>query len=150
MRPQHVDDQFSCSPARQGSRPRHAEFDRTPGYAGEGPPKTSSPPSFASRRSGEPIYPDTVTSLVAKLVAAYNAPKDRPKPDKPLPHARLHDLRHVHATTLLLAGVPVHVVAARLGHTDPAITLRVYAHVIVEQMAAAAGIFATAVKGAAA
>jgi integrase len=32
--------------------------------------------------------------------------------------------------TLLLAGVPVHVVAARLGHGDPAITLRVYAHVI--------------------
>jgi integrase len=32
-----------------------------------------------------------------------------------LPHARLHDLRHIHATTLLLAGVPVHVVAARLG-----------------------------------
>jgi integrase len=47
-----------------------------------------------------------------------------------LPHARLHDLRHLHATTLLLSGVPVHVVAARLGHADPAITLRVYAHVI--------------------
>ncbi len=31
---------------------------------------------------------------------------------------------------LLLAGVPVHVVAARLGHADPSITLRVYAHVI--------------------
>lgn len=36
-------------------------------------------------------------------------------------HARLHDLRHLHATTLLLSGVPVHVVAARLGHADPAI-----------------------------
>jgi integrase len=35
----------------------------------------------------------------------------------------------VHATHLLLAGVPVHVVAERLGHADPAITLRVYAHV---------------------
>ncbi|GGO04778.1 hypothetical protein [Microbispora bryophytorum] len=46
LRPQHVGDQFSCSPARQGSRLRHAEFDRTPGYAGEGPPKTSSPPSW--------------------------------------------------------------------------------------------------------
>ena len=29
--------------------------------------------------------------------------------------------------TSLLAGVPVHVVAARLGHADPAVTLRVYA-----------------------
>jgi len=33
-------------------------------------------------------------------------------------------------TTLLLAGVPVHVVAARLGHADPAVTLRVYSHVL--------------------
>ena len=31
---------------------------------------------------------------------------------------------------LLLAGVPVHMVAARLGHRDPSVTLRVYAHVI--------------------
>ena len=59
-----------------------------------------------------------------------------------LPHARLHDLRHIHATTLLLAGVPVHVVAARLGHADPSVTLRVYAHVIREQVAEAADIFA--------
>jgi integrase len=66
-----------------------------------------------------------------------------------LPHARLHDLRHLHATTLLLSGVPVHVVAARLGHADPAITLRVYAHVIRTAEAAAADIFAEAVKAAA-
>jgi integrase len=52
-----------------------------------------------------------------KLISQHNkavAPSARP-----LPHARLHDLRHLHATTLLLAGVPVHVVAARLGHADP-------------------------------
>jgi integrase len=73
---------------------------------------------------GEPIYPDTVTSLMAKLIAAHNEPDDGPRPRYPLPHARLHDLRHIHATTLLLSGVPVHVVAARLGHADPAITLR--------------------------
>ncbi|MQY05084.1 site-specific integrase [Actinomadura macrotermitis] len=62
-----------------------------------------------------------------------------------LPHARLHDPRHVHATTLLLVGV----VAARLGHADPAITLRVYAHVINEQLAEAAAIFTKQVEGAA-
>jgi integrase len=39
---------------------------------------------------------------------------------------------HVHTTTLLRADVRVHVVAARLGHADPSITLRVYAHVISE------------------
>ena len=90
---------------------------------------------------GEPIYPDTVTSLMAKLIRA-----NQPTPQ--LPHARLHDLRHLHATTLLLSGVPVHVVAARLGHADPAITLRVYAHVIRSAEAAAADIFAQAVKAA--
>jgi integrase len=55
-------------------------------------------------------------------------------------------LRHVHATTLLRAGVPVHVVAARLGHADPSITLRVYAHVISEQLAEAAVIFARSIE----
>lgn len=64
------------------------------------------------------------------------------EPTSRLPHARRHNLRHIHATTLLLAGVPVHVVAAWLGHADPSITLRVYAHVINEHLAEAADIFA--------
>jgi integrase len=79
---------------------------------------------------GEPIYPDTVTSLMTKLIHVHDQRDQGPRPKDQLPHARLHDLRHLHATTLLLSGVPVHVVAARLGHADPAITLRVYAHVI--------------------
>ncbi|MGV9773542.1 tyrosine-type recombinase/integrase [Streptosporangium sp. NPDC003464] len=92
---------------------------------------------------GGPIYPTTVTALPSKLIKAYNEPEDKSQtPANPLPYARLHDLRHIHATTLLLAGVPVHVVAARLGHADPAITLRVYAHVIRSAETAAADIFA--------
>ncbi len=43
---------------------------------------------------------------------------------------RVHDLRHAHATLLLQAGVPPHVVAQRLGHADAAVTMRVYAHVL--------------------
>ena len=92
----------------------------------------------------EPIHPDTVSSLMTTLVKSHN---DR-HPDWALPHARLHDLRHVHATTLLLAGAQVHVVAARLGHADPSITLRVYAHVISNQLAEAADIFARIMKAA--
>ncbi|MGI5161360.1 tyrosine-type recombinase/integrase [Microbispora sp. CA-102843] len=94
---------------------------------------------------GDPIYPDTVSSLMPVLIKAYNDTQ----PKKPHPRARLHDLRHLHATTLLLAGVPVHVVAARLGHSDPAITLRVYAHVISEQMASAAEVFASSIRNSA-
>jgi integrase len=93
---------------------------------------------------GGPIYPTTVTALPCKLIKAYNEPEDKQQASaEPLPYARLHDLRHIHATTLLLAGIPVHVVASRLGHADPAITLRVYAHVI-RSAEAAADVFAQA------
>lgn len=40
-----------------------------------------------------------------------------------------HWMRHSHATALLLAGVPVHVVSRRLGHADVQTTLNQYAHV---------------------
>jgi integrase len=81
---------------------------------------------------------------MSKLVRQHN--KSVSAPDEALPHARLHDLRHLHATTLLLAGVPVHVVAARLGHADPAVTLRVYSHVLREHALGIGDVFAQAVK----
>ena len=45
----------------------------------------------------EPHYPDTVTALMTKLIIQHN--KSVTPPAKPLPHPRLHDLRHLHATT---------------------------------------------------
>ena len=93
---------------------------------------------------GEPLYPDTVTALMKKLINQYN--KKVVAPAQALPHARLHDLRHLHATTLLLAGIPVHVVAARLGHADPAVTLRVYSHVLRQHALGVGDVFAQAVK----
>jgi hypothetical protein len=45
-----------------------------------------------------------------------------------------------------MAGEAVHVVANRLGHSDPAITLRVYAHVINESSLGPAEAFAKAVN----
>ncbi len=47
-----------------------------------------------------------------------------------MPPIRLYDLRHTHASLLLAAGVPVHVVSARLGHASAKMTLDVYAHVL--------------------
>ena len=90
---------------------------------------------------GSPLFPDVAGSLMRRTVEAINAGHDKPV----LPPMRLHDLRHVHATLLLKAGVPVHVVAARLGHADPAITLRVYAHVLRDQAVEVAQIFAAVV-----
>jgi integrase len=43
---------------------------------------------------------------------------------------RLHDLRHWTATTAITSGHDVRTVAGRLGHANPAMTLRVYAHVV--------------------
>lgn len=42
----------------------------------------------------------------------------------------LHGLRHTAATLWLLNGMPVHLVAARLGHHSPTVTLSVYAHIV--------------------
>jgi len=43
---------------------------------------------------------------------------------------KFHDLRHTHATLLLLLGVNVKVVSERLGHTSIKMTLDTYSHVL--------------------
>jgi integrase len=63
-----------------------------------------------------------------------------------LPRIRLHDLRHSHATILLTAGVPVHVVSQRLGHTSAVVTMTVYAHVLPGSQRDAADRFAALVE----
>ncbi|MER7459210.1 tyrosine-type recombinase/integrase [Micromonospora sp. NPDC126480] len=45
-----------------------------------------------------------------------------------LPEVTFHDLRHFYASVLIGAGHNPKAVAERLGHADPAMTLRVYAH----------------------
>lgn len=44
------------------------------------------------------------------------------------PDLRLHDLRHTYASLLIAAGAPAHFVAQQMGHSDPAFTMRTYAH----------------------
>jgi len=46
-----------------------------------------------------------------------------------LPHVRLHDLRHTHATLMLAAGVHPRVAAERLGDTVQ-VTMTTYSHVL--------------------
>ncbi len=50
--------------------------------------------------------------------------------------ARLHDLRHLHASMLIAAGANPKYVADRLGHSNASFTLDVYAHLFEEQRAA--------------
>jgi integrase len=59
---------------------------------------------------------------------------------------RLHDLRRGHATLLLLAREPVHVVSQRLGHASPMVTLTVYAHVMPGDQRETANTFARLVR----
>lgn len=54
-----------------------------------------------------------------------------------------HGLRHTHATWLLEAGVPLHVVAERLGHRDAMVTATIYAQVTGKQSRGASDVFAS-------
>jgi integrase len=63
-----------------------------------------------------------------------------------VPPIRLHDLRHSHATILLQAGEPVHVVSQRLGHASVVVTLTVYAHVLPGDQRRAAARFGAALE----
>ena len=65
----------------------------------------------------------------------------------PIPRVTLDALRHTHATLLLAAGVPLHVVSRRLGHASEAFTAQVYAHVLPQQGEQAAAAFAALVVG---
>ena len=45
-----------------------------------------------------------------------------------LPTVTFHALRHTHASALIAANIDVVAISRRLGHSSPAVTLRVYAH----------------------
>jgi len=78
----------------------------------------------------EPHRPDLVTKFAS--AAAKKAGVD----------THLHALRHFAATQGIASGADVVTVAGRLGHRDPAITLRVYSHALEQrdrELAAAIG-----------
>ena len=52
---------------------------------------------------------------------------------------RLHDVRHFSATMAIGSGFDVRTVAHRLGHADPSMTLRVYAHAVQAAVGAVGG-----------
>lgn len=82
------------------------------------------------------VFPDEVGRVRRGYTLLYRFRKDLEAAG--LPRIRIHDLRDSCATLLLSHGTPLHVVAKILGHTDPAITLRRYAHVLADAREAAA------------
>jgi integrase len=71
------------------------------------------------RADGEPLQPQSLTHQFTRLIARI----------KDFPRIRFHDLRHSHATQLLLAGVHPKVAQERLGHASITTTLDLYSHV---------------------
>lgn len=47
-----------------------------------------------------------------------------------VPIIRFHDLRHTHATSLLIERIHPKIVAERLGHSRESMTLDIYSHVL--------------------
>lgn len=58
----------------------------------------------------------------------YRKNKNKLEKKYDLPHIRIHDMRHSHATLLINNDVNIHVIADRLGHSSTKTTERVYAH----------------------
>ena len=93
---------------------------------------------------GNPLQPRSLTHEFTRLVARL----------KDLPRVRFHDLRHSHATQMLLAGVHPKVAQERLGHSTITTTLDLYSHVTETMQTDAAArldaVFRAALKGPAA
>lgn len=70
-------------------------------------------------QDGAPIHPNSLTKRFERLIR-----------DAALPRIRFHDLRHTHASLLLLAGTHVKVVSERLGHASSTITMDRYSHLM--------------------
>ena len=91
--------------------------------------------------TGAPWHPDTITQAFDRRVTP--ASKERASMLlKQRPRIRFHDLRHTHASHLLVAGVNVKVVSRRLGHESIEITLKYYAHLMPGSDELAAGVLA--------
>lgn len=96
---------------------------------------------------GRPVMPDYMTKAFESLQASLRKTLEGTG-QATFPRIVVHELRHTHATLLLRAGVPVHIVAKRLGHKDPSVTLNVYADVIPDDDTSAVDVFSRAVWGA--
>ena len=79
-----------------------------------------------TQADGRPLYPDEVTREFTGIVRQAS-----------LPHLTLHGLRHAHATLLLVAGIHPKVVSERLGHSNIAVSMDTYSHVLPGLQAAA-------------
>jgi integrase len=72
-----------------------------------------------TREDGQPLQPNSLTHEWTRLLQGST-----------LPRARLHDMRHTHATQLLKEGIHPKIASERLGHSKVGVTLDLYSHVL--------------------
>ena len=103
------------------------------------------PRARSCRRTCSPIRP--IRRIPIGSVGGGRVPRELSGIDRKW---RLHDLRHWTATTAITSGHDVRTVAGRLGHANPAMTLRVYAYAVEGADQALAETLAAALDGASA
>lgn len=90
---------------------------------------------FTQENSVEPMHPQSPTRYLKKLSAKCGVPDLHP-----------HKLRHTFASVAITAGADVASVSEALGHSDKAVTLRMYTHADAESRRRAAQLFRDAIK----
>jgi integrase len=84
------------------------------------------PVFFAPHRPRERMRGTSVSHALPRLLEAHGLPPLSPQ-----------KLRHAAATLMLADGHPMRVIAEQLGHKNPGLTARIYAHVIPDQQRSA-------------
>lgn len=90
---------------------------------------------FTQPNSPEPMHPQSPARYMQKFSKRYNVPGLHP-----------HKLRHTFASIAITNGADVASVSEKLGHSDKAVTLRMYTHADQESMKRASQIFRNALK----
>ena len=76
-------------------------------------------PFIFTGKTGKPLHRCVPEAALRRLCDRLSLPRITP-----------HGLRHLHASLLIAEGVPITAVSARLGHANPQITLKIYAHAL--------------------
>lgn len=90
---------------------------------------------FTQQNSPEPMHPQSPARYMQKFSQRYGVPGLHP-----------HKLRHTFASIAITNGADVASVSEKLGHSDKAVTLRMYTHADQESMRRASQIFRDALK----
>ncbi len=79
------------------------------------------------------VFPNTVGKIRRRDIVVRSLKRFLEEAGLPR-EVRFYDLRHTAAIQAIHQGVPIHTVSKMLGHSDPAMTLRRYAHVLDEML----------------